>query len=121
MSQVKALENMIRRVIREEISEAVPAIAEYIVEQIQPARAAPSRSSSDGSSQSVKELLRNSVSWDPPGMSEGPSPNRGSQQIITVERGVDGHPPPPINEATKPVYEIINRDFSEVMKKLNLK
>jgi len=133
MSQMKALEGLIRRVIREEIAAAVPDIAQYLSESMTPVVRAPSappsrRMETDNSS--VRALLREHVGWEDgspgfinesvamPSHYTPAAPSRPS--IIMPERGVDGGPVPGINPATQPVYEAINQDFSAIMKKLNL-
>ena len=115
-TNVKALENLIRRVIREEIAKAVPDIAEYLVEHSRPA-ASPKRMETDNSS--IRALLAQNVGWEGGSLTENEVASSIPGMIIP-ERGVDGRPIPPINEATKPVYEAMNQDFSAIMKKLNL-
>lgn len=132
MSQMEKLEGLLRKIIREEIASAIPVI----VESLRPASGlmapAPNQLPRMEAVPSVRDLLEQHVGWEdgPPG---DPAPyglpsspmggHQNSQGLLAPGQGgymPDGKPVPPINEATKPVYEAINTDYSEIMKKLNL-
>ena len=128
MSQLDKLEGLLRKIIREEIAAAIP----IIVESLQPSSGLlPGPNASpreEEGAPSVRDLLERHVGWEdgPPGDTTehglvGPGHSHG---LLSPGQGgfmPDGRPVPPITEVNKPVYEAINMDYTDIMKKLNLK